>query len=412
MPLSDKFSPKSLAGIVGNRSAVEALLAFSAEVQEGNTPRPIILHGPTGTGKTSAARAVAYSNGFEIIELSASDYRDEESLRKKLLPAGSNMSLFKTRMLIILDEIDELSPKFDSGAEKIIAKLVKTSRQPIIMTANNYWARSIAFLRAITKPVEFKRPGVSEVSSALARIVGEEHLDVSADVVEAIARRNNGDIRGAINDLEACDGMGDEMLQWLGVRERKVEIFGLLDKIFLSENFDAARLALANSDVDMDMVMNWIDENIPNRFSSRDGLRDGYAQLSCASRFSNLASRTSYYGYLRYASVVMSSGVAVSSHGRISMLKPYAFPSTVRSLSASKRDRGDILGITNTLSKKLHTDRKKIANDYLPLLRRLIAAEAKGGMEKEAFEFYESKYGLDKKDLEFIMEYYKYYDMK
>ena len=45
-----------------------------------------MICGPSGTGKTSAAHAVAYSNGFDIIELNASDYRDSDTLGKKILP--------------------------------------------------------------------------------------------------------------------------------------------------------------------------------------------------------------------------------------------------------------------------------------------------------------------------------------
>ncbi|MGC8694778.1 MAG: AAA family ATPase, partial [Candidatus Micrarchaeia archaeon] len=82
---------------------------FAIECHSGKKPKPLIIYGPPGTGKTTAAHALAYSNGFELIELNASDYRDKEKLEKLLLPASTSQGLFKRKILILLDEIDELS---------------------------------------------------------------------------------------------------------------------------------------------------------------------------------------------------------------------------------------------------------------------------------------------------------------
>ena len=84
---SEKYAPATLSQIIGNDSAVSALMAFAEKVHRGERTKPIILVGPSGTGKTSAARALAYGNSFELLETTASDYRDAETLNKTIIPA-------------------------------------------------------------------------------------------------------------------------------------------------------------------------------------------------------------------------------------------------------------------------------------------------------------------------------------
>ena len=111
---AEKYAPNTLNGIIGNSTARNRLMAFGIDVLEGKKVKPLILCGPSGVGKTAAAHAIAYSNGFELVELSASDYRDSESLRQKVLPLAKTRGLFNKKCLIVFDEIDELSSKFDS----------------------------------------------------------------------------------------------------------------------------------------------------------------------------------------------------------------------------------------------------------------------------------------------------------
>ena len=113
--LSDKYAPTTINGIIGNSECVSRLFEFAQAIHANAKPKPIMLFGPSGTGKTSAAHALAYGNGFELLELNASDYRDTLTLEKTLLPASRSKGLFNKNILILLDEIDEVSKKLDSG---------------------------------------------------------------------------------------------------------------------------------------------------------------------------------------------------------------------------------------------------------------------------------------------------------
>ncbi|MDE1856175.1 MAG: replication factor C large subunit [Candidatus Micrarchaeota archaeon] len=403
MPLSEKYAPKALEEIVGNGSAIERLRTFGADAQKKVQGKPLLLYGPSGSGKTAAAHAFAYSNGFDVIEMNASDYRDAKTLESTLLPASKSSGLFARKLLIILDEIDERSDKFDAGSERIITQLIKESKHPILLIANDYWDRKIAFMRDNVDKVEFKRVSKAEIVSLLKSIAGAEDLKVDDSIIDELANRCSGDIRGAINDLELMSQGTPELMENIGMRDRKMEVFGVLDRIFMSRSFDTARLAQMNTDLDSDMLLNWIEENIPNRYSWKSDIANAYSNIAKASFFLSHASRDSYYSYMRYSSILMSSGVSLSANGETAFFRSYAFPSTIRQLSKSKSGRVAINSVITKLIYILHAHKKDVFNGYLQLMKAMIKEGQKEEGEEETLAFFHKNYGLEEKDLDAIL---------
>ena len=57
------------------------------------------------------------------------------------------------------------------------------------------------------------------------------------------------------------------------------------------------------------VLLKWVDQNIPVRYLSKKDVANAYSVLALASRFNNNATRTNYYGYLRYSNDLMSGTV-------------------------------------------------------------------------------------------------------
>jgi len=103
-------------------------------------PRGVLLHGPSGTGKTSLARAVAAEtgayfyvlNGPEIMSKQSGD--SESNLRKAFEEAEKN-----SPAIIFIDEIDAIAPRRDKAGgetEKRIVSQLLTLFDGIKRTAN------------------------------------------------------------------------------------------------------------------------------------------------------------------------------------------------------------------------------------------------------------------------------------
>ncbi|MDE1851141.1 MAG: replication factor C large subunit [Candidatus Micrarchaeota archaeon] len=407
MLLSEKYAPTTLSGIVGNEDSVKRLVSFGAEAQAGKIGNPIMICGNPGVGKTAAAHALAYSNGFDLIELSASDYRSAEMLGKKLMPANSTRNLFNRKIMILFDEIDEISSRFDKGVESSLLKLIKARKHPIVLTANDFWNRNILFLRNEVEKLEFKNPKKPEVVKLLVDVLEKEQKTVDLLIVNEIAQRSGGDIRAALNDLEFMIDSPKELMEHMGSRDRKVEVFKVLDKIFFSRSFDIARNAMFSSDVDLGTMINWLEQNIPIRYISKKGKSAAYESLAKASMFNDKASRVNYYGYLRYASVIMSSGVAIANDGSVSMLRSYSFPSNIKYMSVSKKDREALGKIAAKLSPILHTSKKGILNSYLPMLKVMIDKARTDYGKDKVDDFMMNSFRLEPEEIDKISDYYQ-----
>ena len=395
----------TIEDVVGNRDSLAYLKRFASDVDKGVKRRPILIYGPSGTGKTVAAHTLARGHGWNIIEMNASDYRDEESVERRLHVSSNTRSLFGKTNVLLLDEVDELSGKHDEGAARSIGQLIAESKSPIILVANNMWDRKISFLRGKTDNVEFKKLPSADVVLIMERVAKGINAKVSANVIESIANRSAGDARSAINDLLVMVGSDDGMLESIGLRDRKSDIFSVLDKIFHSNTMSAPLRAMASSDVDNEMLMKWIDENIPYRYSQPNDLHSAYLMLADATRFSTRASRKQYYTYWRYMNVMMSSGVALSKSSYPDTRRRYSFPKVIASLSSSKESRGSSTELARKLQKRVHQSIREIKSATLPLMADMARMAVQAGDEEAVYDFFAARFDMNEKEVKGLLAF-------
>ena len=248
--IEDFYRVESFEDLFGNSEAISKVRMFAAEIKAGKKRRPLLLYGPSGTGKTSLVLLLARIEGWNVIEFNASDYRDKDSITMKLLPASTSSTLFGNKNIIFLDEIDELATRFDKGANSAIIELIERSKHPIIFTANDRWSQKISFLRDKVDYVEFKKLGKLELENLINHICKKFGAEISKDNVEVIVQMSNGDARSAINDLFAVLGSTEDAYDIIGIRDRKIDVFNLLDHIFLANSFAGPLRALASTDLE------------------------------------------------------------------------------------------------------------------------------------------------------------------
>jgi len=389
--------------ILGNEEAIAQLKQYATDIDNRVRRKPILISGPCGTGKSASARLIAEQHGWNIVELNASDYRDKESIDTLLVAASQARTIFGKTNLILLDEIDELAPRFDKGANTAIANLLKNAKSPIIFIANNRWERNISFLRNSVDNIDFKKLTSLTIARILERFVKKNKLNVEKEIIDAIATRSNGDARSALNDIAVLDNAGKDSSEIIGMRDRKADIFTTLDKIFLSNTYSAPIAAAANSDVENDMLIKWIDESLPKRYANREDLAEGYNMLSMASIFASRASRSQYYTYWRYMNAYMTSGIALSKKSYPDRTKRYTFPKTIMDLSQSKERRSTRVEIARKLRKRLHLNLARIIKLEMPIMATM-AKEAIDLKKEEAYDFFMTKFGLEQKEVDWLVD--------
>ncbi|NJE46759.1 replication factor C large subunit [Thermococcus sp. GR7] len=351
VPWVEKYRPRRLSEIVNQDKALEQVRAWIETWLHGNPPKKkaLLLAGPPGTGKTTTIYALAREYGFEVIELNASDERTYEKIERYVQAAYTMDILGKRRKLIFLDESDNIEP---SGAREI-AKLIDKARNPIIMSANHYWEvpREI---RNKTQIVEYKRLSQRDIMKALIRILKAEGVTVPKEILQEIAKRANGDLRAAINDLQTVVSGGiEDAREVLAYRDVEKSVFQALAQLFATDNAKRAKLAVLGVDMFPNELLQWIDENLPYVYYKPEDIARAYEALSRADIYLGRAQRTGNYGLWKYATDMMTAGVAVAGVKKKGFVRIYP-PKTIKLLTESKEERSLRDSVVKKIMSEMH----------------------------------------------------------
>jgi len=376
-----KHRPKSLAEIVGNSESIEKFVDWVKSWEKGvPKKRAAFLYGPPGTGKTVTVEAVAHDLSMEFVEKNASDYRTEEAVNRFAGLASQYSSLFGGKRIILLDELDGLTGTSDRGGVKAISDVVKNAQCPIVLIANSAYDPRFATLRVYCLLLEFKRPPAGEVAKCLKRISESEGIQVDEAALKFIAQRSGGDVRSAVNDLQAL-GQGKKKLvyedvSWLGYRDRQDSIFNVLRMILYGKTCSGAKHAVDMADVDVDMLFEWIYENVPAHMSDSHDLADAMNALAIADVYRGRIRRTHDWGFMRYVIDYMTAGVALArKNSRVSGWVPFKFPERIQMLSRSRSERAMRLSIGNKVKHRCHISAVRASKEVVPYLRIIFKSD-------------------------------------
>src|SRR3989338_5746090 len=114
LPWFRKYSPDLTKEVIGQDTSVNEIKKFIHDYKK-QKKKALLVYGPTGCGKTVAIYAVADELGLEIVEVNASDFRNEEGLNSIVGNAISQYSLFSKSKVILVDEIDGIAGTEDRG---------------------------------------------------------------------------------------------------------------------------------------------------------------------------------------------------------------------------------------------------------------------------------------------------------
>ncbi len=373
---TEKFFPKNLEEFIGNADLVQKALLWSKQWNNGVIQKPMLFFGQTGSGKTALAYLLAKINSWSIFELNASDLRNKDSIERIAGAASQNASFSGEKRLVLLDEIDGLSA-IDRGGATAIAKIIKESQNPVILTANEIYSnKKLLPIRTNSNLMQFKKINYLSMAKRLKEICIEEGIEFEEGTIELIAKNSAGDFRSSLIDLQTLSlnkKISLEDVNSLGYRERQEDIFKVLRKIFIAETFSEARNARFSADVDSNLLMKWIEENIPRQFSTAEEISNAFERLSKADIFNGRIRRKQHYGFLRYSSELMSVGVSLSKEQPNRNFVMYQFPKMLKKLSQSKGKREIKKSIALKMKEKVHSSSKEIFSSDIPFIKQAFS---------------------------------------
>ena len=213
----EKYRPTKLSEIVNQTEIIGSLEAL---IKDPTDMPHLLFSGSAGVGKTTTALCLSRQILGEYakdctLDLNASDERGIGMVREKVKKfsrfAGMVDVPFK---IIILDEADEMTSDAQTALRRIIEDAAKICR--FILIANN--------VSKIIQPIQsrcaaFKFTSISEedIIARLEEIAKKEKVKTDKNGLKAIYEYTEGDLRHAINLMQATASLG-------GITDKNVKV--------------------------------------------------------------------------------------------------------------------------------------------------------------------------------------------
>lgn len=210
-PWVEKYRPQTLDEIVGQDHIIQRLKRY---IEEGSMPN-LMFTGPAGVGKTTTSIALAkavlgdyWRQNF--LELNASDARGIDTVRNNIKNFCRLKAVGSPFRIIFLDEVDNMTKDAQHALRREMEMYTKTSS---FILSCNYSSKIIDPIQSRCAIFRFAPVKGRHVMERLNVIADAENLKVNPGAIESIVYFSEGDMRRAVNILQASSTANDEITE-------------------------------------------------------------------------------------------------------------------------------------------------------------------------------------------------------
>ena len=257
----EKYRPKDIESCILPKNLKDSLRDFVNQKQLGN----LILSGPPGVGKTSAAKAMLDEIGATNMMINGSEESGIDVLRTKIKNFASTVSLEGGRKYIILDEADYLNAQSTQPALRGFMEEFHNNCG-FILTCN-YKNRLIPPLHSRCSGIDFSIPKsekqtlASEFFKRVIEILDEESITYNKKVVAELINKYFPDWRRILNELQRYSVSGT-IDAGLLVNIAEINIRELMDAMKRKEFTNVRKWVVNNLDNDPSRMFRRIYDNL------------------------------------------------------------------------------------------------------------------------------------------------------
>lgn len=172
-PLTDRYRPQTVVAIRGQDQAVAALSAFLAEPY----PTAFLFHGPTGTGKTSAAVALAADLGCDLSEPGlggliqiASGEQTADTVRETARQLWTRPLYGSGWKVLVVNECDRMHPQTETVW---LDRLENLPPRTVIVFTTNHADKLARRFRDRCERIEFDGEGTAARRAAVKTLLDD-----------------------------------------------------------------------------------------------------------------------------------------------------------------------------------------------------------------------------------------------
>jgi DNA polymerase III delta prime subunit len=214
----------SIDDIVGQDDIINAI---------GNGMQHMVFYSPqAGTGKTSLAHALAkrHDMTLHIFNASSKKTRGIEFVEEELMPMSRTGNW---KQIFLLDEADQLTP----AAQSALKGVIENAHGWFILTCNDLSKVSV-WLQSRCRVLKFNPISDEHMKQRLITIAGKEGVEITPNHLALIINNHRGDLRNAINALQAYSNSQDKHSFIHSLENEKFDVQQFLTLCFREKDFE------------------------------------------------------------------------------------------------------------------------------------------------------------------------------
>ncbi|KAJ1979470.1 DNA replication factor C complex subunit Rfc1 [Dimargaris verticillata] len=453
---TDKYRPRSLKELCGNKSNVESIIRYlrtwRRALGHGGAPaasqtreKAVLVSGPPGIGKTTAVVLACESEGFQIIEMNASDSRNKKSLDKVVRELTGNRTVTEyftssnaspkapsgmaKQAVLVMDEVDGMSAGDRGGMAELI-QIIKKSLIPIICICNDRQSPNVRSLAGYCEDLRFRRPDANTIRSRLMTIAFKEKLKLQPNAIDQLVASTHADIRQILNLLSTyrlsnASMSYDDSKQYSRTAEKYITLnpFDVTGKLFSPQAYrvDSFATRLDYYFTDSGLIPLMVQENYincepsqtylasssaPNAIVARlDALSEAANAISEADLVDRVIGRSQQWGLMPVHAAFSCARPAFYMHG--GMRGRYNFPGWLGKNSTATKFQRMLREIQIHMRLRISGDKHDVRQNYIPALVPTLTAPLRenGQAGIEPVMKVMDHYFLTKDDWDAVMEF-------
>ena len=207
MSLATKYRPKDFNELVGQNEVTTILMN---ELQNNKVKQAYIFEGNSGDGKSSTSYILANKLKGLTVNFDVATHNSVDDI-KQLLEYVKQKPIDYDRIIVILDEVQNIFNRKDSPAAQALLKILEEPPKHVIfIMCTTEGDKIIDTIKNRCEVLHFSNVSIDAMFQRLRYICSMEHIIyVSDDALIEIAKRSNGSMRNAITNLEKLSSLGD-----------------------------------------------------------------------------------------------------------------------------------------------------------------------------------------------------------
>lgn len=202
------FSPATFVVGPENRLAIATVRWMLDSTQSSYSP--LVVYGPSGTGKSTLAHAIAHSR-TNAVYTDAPDFARELASVIKLDKTSQWRARFRSAQSLVFEDVTELAGRPAAQLEFIhVLDALESQNRPVFVTARKNpqdvpdLAPNLRSRLAAGLGLRLVPPGLAARRTILERLAQELDLDLSGEALHLLASQLRGtvpELRGALHEL-------------------------------------------------------------------------------------------------------------------------------------------------------------------------------------------------------------------